>query len=132
LGRLLGIPAFIGLSGDEFDKGHQRAVSTERRKVSPEAKLQARELTVKKMRGLDVSQSEDPWAAVKTRLNLYMSEIQDRFEGRVIKRGDKSVRFDGQLLNSALPPFKQIVATCRLNPKEMDILEKELAVIVNK
>lgn len=104
----------------------------ERRKVKPEDRARARELTVNKIRGVDTSQSEDPWKSVREELLVYISEIQQRFDGRVIKRNEKSVRFDGKPLNEALRPLKQIVATCRLNSQEISILEQELDVIVNK
>jgi hypothetical protein len=84
------------------------------------------------MRGIDVSGSEDPWEGVKEKLHAYISAVQEGFGGRIIKRNENSVRFDGKPLNEALPPFKQIVATCRLTQQEMEILEQELVIIADK
>jgi hypothetical protein len=104
-------------------------VTAERRKVTQEARAHARELTIQKMQGVDVSNRADPWRGVKQKLQAYMYDIAQGFNGRIIKRNEKSIRYDGKALNEVLPPFKQIVATCRLSGEEMKILEDELNLI---
>ena len=125
------IPAFLGETGDEFDKQHQRAVLAEKRKVKSQAKAIARDMVFNRMRGLDISDGKDPWGNVKEKLQIYVAEVRDGFQNRIIKRDETSVRFDGKPLNEALPPFQQILATCRLDDEEMRILEEELLVLKN-
>jgi hypothetical protein len=132
IGRMLGIPAFLGSQGVDLDQKHKKAVAAERRKVGPEARSKARDLTVQKIRGLLAPENGDPPEAVRVALQKYMDEIREGFEGRVIKRDEKSLRFDGKPLNEALPPFRQVLATCQLNEEEQKILDIELDDIVTK
>jgi len=124
------MPSFLGHAGDERDHEFMRKVASERRKLSADDQMIARRQTLQRIRGETVSEA-DPQRDLKHVYNEWVLDVQSRFEDRIIRRDLQSTRWDGVTINQSLPPKQVIVATCKLNEKEMEVLDDEIAEIKN-
>ena len=125
LARIIRLPAFLGHTADERDSDFSRKVAAEWRKLSTEAQITSHQQTVQRIQGETVLE-EDPQRDLKQVNMEWVLDVKSRFQDRLIRQDLNSLRWDGARINESLPPKRIIAATCRLDEKEMKMLDRGL------
>lgn len=103
-----------------------------RRSLTAEDKEEAQALTIRGLRGQDTSAMADPYQEVKAINHKWVADIQRRFKGHIIRRNGRSHRWDGEAINSEIPPYDKIVATCVLEEAEHFTLQDAMVKMVGR
>ncbi|KAM6488893.1 P-loop containing nucleoside triphosphate hydrolase protein [Amanita muscaria] len=131
LGRIIGVPAFLGDSGNDWEKDNARAWNRAQRAITKEDKLEFRQ----KQEDLLLNKSnttETPTVSKEVqRLKLkYIKDIQTEYRDHIIRRTKESKRPDGRGIND-LPPLTSTVIPVTLTPWEINILDQALGDVLS-
>ncbi|KIL63772.1 hypothetical protein M378DRAFT_11866 [Amanita muscaria Koide BX008] len=128
IGRIIGVPTFLGVEGAEWEKENSRAWNRAQRAISKEEKLQFRQA----QEDMLLNKSTDTPTVSKEvqRLKLqYIKSIQKEYWDHIIRRTKDSKRLDGRSIND-LPSLTNTVIPITLTQEEMNILNEALGDVI--
>ncbi|KAM6488891.1 P-loop containing nucleoside triphosphate hydrolase protein [Amanita muscaria] len=124
IGRIIGVPTFLGVEGADWEKENSRAWNRAQRAITKEEKLQFRQA----QEDMLLNKSTDTPTVSKEVQQLklqYIKSIQKEYWDHIIRRTKDSKRLDGRSIND-LPSLTNTVIPITLTQEEMNILNEAL------
>jgi hypothetical protein len=136
LGRLLRLPAFQGVEGDQLDKDLKSEVQKAERMLTPAEKAQARSLVSQVQRGLGESELDarltDTQESVQSAMMKTIRTVRKSWGHHIIRRTNDSVKDDGTPINSEMPECRRIYAYVELEESEHVQLSEHVTELVSE
>ncbi|KAM6491331.1 P-loop containing nucleoside triphosphate hydrolase protein [Amanita muscaria] len=129
LGRIIGVPNFIGERGYDWERDNSRAWTRAQRGLTKDDKLEIRKALENTLLGKDAElpTASNQVQALKLR---YIKDIQSQFRDHIIRRTKESKRPDGNNINE-LPPLTSLILPVTLTHWELDILNQALGDVLH-
>lgn len=128
LGRLIGIPQFLGQVGQDFERVANQEIERAKRKITQDDRNRRIDLmTASLSSGNAPGESTGPIEQHRAVKYSVVKKIQDAFQGSLIRRTTASLRYDGTPINSDLTPCIEHIIAVTLPTLEKKLMDRQVA-----
>ncbi|TFK61411.1 P-loop containing nucleoside triphosphate hydrolase protein [Pluteus cervinus] len=122
LGRLVGIPSYLGAGGSAYESESLRNINRAKRGITPGEKEEMRTIQAERLSGKDRSSADDPGLGLRRVEYQIVREIQEKFGPNIIRRTSQSLRYDKKPINEQLSMYDTVQMPITLPDEEMERL----------
>ena len=124
---MLRIPGLSGQAAKDLELMHNRAISQARREQMDEKRQAQNEALEAALTDASGASGTLPGCPVTAAKYFFICAIKDKLKDHMIRRTSRSLKNDGEPINTALPSKTEVFFTITLKENEMAELMQELA-----